>query len=70
MRVLFARTLFFIGMFLAGVSVINDSFKNPFLPYGKGLKIQIGDVDVEIDGKGHMVGHGTNVKREWKVEKI
>jgi hypothetical protein len=67
----------------AFIKVFNDAFKSPFLPegfavassrskgHGKGLKLRIGDVDVEVDGKGHIVAHGSNVKagRKWDIAK-
>lgn len=66
------------------IKVLNDAFHVPFLPsgffharprpkgHGKGIQIYIGDVDVEIDGKGRLVAHGTNMKtgRKWKIEPI
>lgn len=63
---------------------LNRAFGSPFLPkgffaagprgkgLGKGLKLRIGDRDLEIDGKGHFVGSGFNVGqgKEWDVKRL
>ena len=33
---------------------------------GKGLKIGVGDRDIEIDGKGKIVSAGTNAGSGWR----
>ena len=62
------------------VAELNRVFGPPFLPAGffkaapggKGLKLKIGDRDLEVDGKGKLCASGSNVgkSRTWEIKKI
>ena len=65
------------------VAELNRAFGPPFLPagffragprakgFGKGLKLKIGDRDLEIDGKGKLCASGSNVGKGvvWEIKK-
>ena len=62
------------------VNALNRAFGPPFLPTGffraeaggKGLKLRIGDRDLQINGKGKLMASGSNVGtgRSWEINKI
>jgi len=65
------------------VAELNRAFGPPFLPvgffkagprakgFGKGLKLKIGDRDLELDGKGKLCASGSNVGEgvAWEVRR-
>lgn len=65
------------------VAELNKVFGDPFLPKGffqasprgkgkgKGLIIKIGDRDIELDGKAHVVGSGSTVGpgKVWEIKR-
>jgi len=62
------------------VAELNRVFGPPFLPAGffkaapdgKGLKLKIGDRDLEVDGKGKLRASGSNVGsgKQWEIKQI
>ena len=62
------------------VRELNKSFGPPFLPEGffkaapggEGLKLRIGDRDLDLDGKGKVRSAGTAVGlgKKWKIERL